>query len=479
MTKAVVERSAATPEFRARERTYSRLLVNFLAGVTLLYGLVLTLTLPWSIKEAIVGEEAGEPPGGLAYLWGMTLALVGALTMVRWLVVQALAFYEHDRLRRGLPRSRDDDLPRISILVPAYNESDTIDAAIASLVALDYPHYEVIVVDDGSSDDTYLRARPWQGTYERCKVEVHSKRNGGKWSALNFAYARASTDLLLCVDADSGLAKDALRWLVPRLEEPGVVGVSGQVTIRNRVNLLTRLQAVEYIIGNGGMRMALSCLGLVTVVPGPIGLYTREIMERISGLPGNAVPDDGQHGGGGVAGPLSPETFAEDFQLSLSALCLGGKIVYEPRAFAYTKCPERVDALINQRYRWIRGTWQVYGIYARRLRSLSRRTMPRLPRVMTLTYPFDIYIAPVFTFLFWASVAGSVAVMLPLDHVLAFVMALWVLNLMTTMVYIFEQDDEIGLIALVPLLELYGLLMNGAWVIAAVDELRGTRMRWS
>ncbi len=478
----LVNRVPVIGEFRAHPRTYPRWLINFLAVVTFLYGLTLSFTLPWTVHEAVFEQNKGLlSKGFLPTLWGIFLIVIGAIVMLRWITVQALAFYEHDRLRRTPPTELDKEkAPFVSILVPAYNESDTVISAITSLVTLDYPSYEVIFVDDGSTDDTYVKAFPMAGEYKNCRLSVFTKPNGGKWSSLNFAYQKAKGDLILCVDADSGLAEDALKVMVPRLFEKGVVGVAGQVTIRNRVNFLTRLQAAEYLLGNGGMRMALSYLGAVTVVPGPIGLYKREIMAEIAKLPGNQ-PSEAmkRHGDGIVYGPMSGETFAEDFQLSLSALALGGRIVYEPRAYAYTKCPEDVSALMSQRYRWMRGTWQVYAIYIRILRGLSRDKAPMLGIVMMILYPVDIYLIPLLNFYFWMAIVYSVASGLAMDFVIAWIGSVGLLNIMTAMIYILEQDDDVSLIPFIPILDIYqSLLVNSAWVVAAVDEARGTGMRW-
>ncbi len=135
--------------------------------------------------------------------------------------------------------------PRVSILVPAYNEGETIEAALESLLEESYPCYEVIVVDDGSSDDTLALARKFEGRHGNCTVRVHSKPNGGKWSALNLAFQRSTGEFVLCVDADSRLAPGSLHRLVARLSDPRVACVAGQVQVRNRVNVLTRLQAAR------------------------------------------------------------------------------------------------------------------------------------------------------------------------------------------------------------------------------------------
>jgi poly-beta-1,6-N-acetyl-D-glucosamine synthase len=227
-------------DFRSHKRTVPRPLINFLAVITFLYGIVLTATLPFSIGDALLGDNALRSWGPLGTAWGVFMVLLSSLIMMRWCIIQALAFIAHDRLRRS--RSVElEQWPFVSILVPAYNESSTIVSALQSLVLLDYPNYEVIVIDDGSSDDTYAKALPMAGTYPNCTIKVITKPNGGKWSALNKAYHESKGELLLCVDADSRLSADVLKLMVPRIvREQGVVAVSGQVTIRNRENLLTR-----------------------------------------------------------------------------------------------------------------------------------------------------------------------------------------------------------------------------------------------
>jgi poly-beta-1,6-N-acetyl-D-glucosamine synthase len=270
--------------------------------------------------------------------------------------------------RKGTTPQRDSlAWPGVSILVPSYQEAENIEATLRSLVELEYPHYEIIVVDDGSSDETFEKAHKVSGKSGSTPVSVLRKENGGKWSALNLAFTHAQYELILCVDADSRLSRNALQLLVPHLSDAQIAAVCGQVTVRNRVNIITKLQALEYVISNGGLRTAQSHLGLVMVVPGPIGLYRRSNLEQIAKLAGkNAEHFKSGH----VAGPLSDETFAEDFQLSLTTLALNGRIVYEPRAIAYTRAPENILSLINQRYRWLRGCMQVINIYNTKLRAL-------------------------------------------------------------------------------------------------------------
>jgi len=312
-------------------------------------------------------------------------------------------------------------------------------------------------------------------------VRVYSKPNGGKWSALNFGFGKSSGEMLLCVDADSRLAPDTLWIAVARMQQdPGIVGVAGQVTIRNRVNTLLRLQALEYVLGNGGMRMAMSQFGVVTIVPGAIGLYRRSIFEEVAALPCNRrqVASHAEDSGK-VFGPLSGETFAEDFQLSLSCLALGGKVVYEPRALAFTKGPSGMDNLMSQRYRWMRGTWQVLRIYLRDLRAHAVAKNPRLDWIVAGCYTIDILLIPLVNFGFWAWLATAAVVGVELGGVLAWLGGIALLNFMAATVYALVQDDEIVLTPLSLLMDLYlSIVVNSGWAIAGIDELRGTRMKW-
>jgi biofilm PGA synthesis N-glycosyltransferase PgaC len=469
-------------EFHSIKRSLPVYLVRSLLFFVTLYGVFITLSVPWTLKAVVFDEFRYTHWGTASYFWGGILVTFGTLVMLRWCATQCLAFREYDNRILNATPIEQHHRPLVSILVPAYNESDTIVPAIQSLIQLDYPQYEIIVIDDGSTDDTHAKALPLVGNYEGCCVRVITKPNGGKWSALNLAFNLSNAEYVLCVDADSRLSSDALGLLMPRLSEPGVAGVAGQVTVRNRDRLLTRLQAAEYLLGNGGMRMALSYLGLVTVVPGPIGLYKRSVLEEVRLLPCNQR-EAASHGvdEGKVAGPLSGETFAEDFQLSLSCLALGYRVVYEPRAIAHTKSPHTVEGLISQRYRWMRGTWQVLRIYMRDLRSLTPlRRGVRLPHIMVLLYTADVYVIPTLNFFFWLALGVSAALGMSLVGIGLWVAAVTLLNIMTATVYVLLQDDDPRILAMIPLLDAYqALLVNVAWVIAAIDEMRGARMKWS
>ncbi len=184
---------------------------------------------------------------------------------------------------------------------------------------------------------------------------------------------------------------------------------------------------------------------------------------------------------GHVAGPWSDETFAEDFQLSLTTLALNGRIVYEPRAIAYTRAPENMLSLINQRYRWQRGSMQVLNVYNTKLRArCNAANRNRLDAILTWSYVVDLYVMPLMNI---TALFASLFIIASEDFLrgpaFAWYLAIFLLNVMTVTFYILSQGDEFPLLATVVALDLYQCLMiNSVWVAAVVDQLRKSNMRW-
>jgi poly-beta-1,6 N-acetyl-D-glucosamine synthase len=228
--------------------------------------------------------------------------------------------------------------PPVTILVPCYNEGTVIQAAIRSLLDLNYPAYEILVIDDGSTDDTYAKAAELDGRFGGVTVRTVSKANAGKANALNTGIALARNSFVLCMDGDSKLSRDTLYYAARHFIDPKVGAVAGNVKVVNRVNLWSRLQALEYIEGLNMARRAQGFLRAVNIIPGPIGLFRRDALVEVGGY--------------------STDTFAEDADLTLKLLTAGWQAVYEERAIAFTEAPEQLLDLIKQRYRWTRGILQ-------------------------------------------------------------------------------------------------------------------------
>ncbi|HEX8152664.1 MAG TPA: glycosyltransferase family 2 protein, partial [Thermoanaerobaculia bacterium] len=228
--------------------------------------------------------------------------------------------------------------PFISIIVPAYNEGEVIAASLSSLLELRYPYYEIIAVDDGSSDDTYEKMREFEGNHYGVRVQVYRKENSGKADTLNYGIRRSKAPIVVCMDSDSRLTSEALRYAIRHFQDPNVGAVAGNVKVINRHNIWTKLQALEYIEGLNIVRKAQAFFRSVNVIPGPIGIFRRTAIEATGGY--------------------DSDTFAEDFDMTVKILAQGWKINYEPKAIAYTEAPEELLDIIKQRYRWSRGILQ-------------------------------------------------------------------------------------------------------------------------
>jgi biofilm PGA synthesis N-glycosyltransferase PgaC len=283
----------------------------------------------------VLRDASLDLPGTFVRVSMYVLLVFLGLLILRYVALLWFSFLAHLE-EEDLPEIA---MPLVTILVPAYNEGAVIQGSIRSLLHLDYPAYEVIVVDDGSSDDTYVKASAYEGEHGNVTVRVITRVNGGESRALNTGIENAEGEMILCMDGDSTLANQTLRKAVRHLVvEPNVAAVAGSVKVVNRSNMLTRLQALEYIEGLNMVRAAQGFFRLVNIIPGPIGLFRKSVLLDVGGY--------------------DHDTFAEDCDLTLKLLRAGWQVKYEPAAVAFTEAPEELQDLLKQRYRWTRGILQ-------------------------------------------------------------------------------------------------------------------------
>jgi len=242
------------------------------------------------------------------------------------------------------------------VIIPAYNESAGIEATVRSLVASDHP-VEIIVVDDGSTDGTadIVAALDLPG------VRVIRQDNAGKPAALNAGLAASSHSLVVMLDGDTVFEPDAVRILLQPFADPAVGAVSGNTKVANRSGLLGRWQHIEYVVGFNLDRRLFDLAECMPTVPGAIGGFRREALDRVGGV--------------------SDLTLAEDTDLTM-ALCRDGwRVVYEENAKAWTEAPASLGALWQQRYRWCYGTLQAMWKHRGALvqRGSSGQTGPPWP----------------------------------------------------------------------------------------------------
>ena len=348
------------------------------------------------------------------------------------------------------------DLAPVTVLVPAYNEAAVIQPAIRSLLELDYPAYEVLVVDDGSTDETYARAAELEGFYGHAAVRVVSKANAGKAAALNTGIALARTPFVLCMDGDSRLSRETLRSAMRHFADPRVGAVAGNVKVVNRGNLWARLQALEYIEGLNMARRAQGFLRAVNIIPGPLGVFRREALL--------------------AAGGYDTDTFAEDADLTLKLLTSGWHVVYEDRAVAYTEAPEALLDLIKQRYRWTRGILQALR---KRADWVAAPKGGAIVWVSLLAMLFEAVVWPVVNVLgnlFFALAALSVGAT---SYVAYWWLLLTLLDLAAALHTVAMEEEELSLVPYAVLYRIFFIpFIDVAKLFATAEEVARVQMTW-
>ena len=247
-------------------------------------------------------------------------------------VFMLLTFLSAPARERRL-RKASESYPTVSIVVPCWNEEDTIGGTVTSLLALDYPKdkLKIVLVNDGSTDktesvmDSYL---------DNPQVIVIHKENGGKHTAINAGIAATDSEFIGCLDADSFVSSSALKEIIPCFDDPKVAATTPAMSVHQPSNFLEQMQNVEYIIGIA-LRHALSAVNGIYVTPGPFSFYRRSVIDEVGGF---------RHA-----------HQAEDMEMALRMQRAGYIIENAPRARVYTRVPPSVRKLVKQRTRWTTG----------------------------------------------------------------------------------------------------------------------------
>jgi cellulose synthase/poly-beta-1,6-N-acetylglucosamine synthase-like glycosyltransferase/peptidoglycan/xylan/chitin deacetylase (PgdA/CDA1 family)/spore germination protein YaaH len=391
-----------------------------------------------------------------------------------WLGIARLLFITTLAVIQRVKRHQNPDAPvtyapPVSVIVPAYNEEKVIVNTIRSLVTQDYPgELEVVVVDDGSPDGTMEAAQAAFGAHPR--VSLYRKPNGGKASALNYGLAHAHGDIVICLDADTVFAPNTVAELVEPLHDPTVGAVAGNAKVGNRVNLVTRWQAVEYVTSQNLDRRAFSLLNCITVVPGAVGAWRKALIEEVGGF--------------------SEDTLAEDQDLTLSIRRLGYSIAYADEAIGYTEAPDSLHALAKQRFRWSFGTLQCLFkhkavFFRRRFGSLGWVALPNVV-IFQLFFPI---VSPVADFMFvWSLLSvwlvrqqhGATYALTSLEQVLTYYAVFLLVDWVATMVGFFLEPGEDRSLAWLIILQRFAYRQVMYWVVwrSVAAALRGRVVGW-
>lgn len=251
--------------------------------------------------------------------------------------------------------------PGVTVLIPCFNEEKVIVSSIRRILESDWGALDIIVLDDGSVDDTSGQVRRHFAGEPR--VRLMQFENGGKARALNRGLLEARGDVIVALDADTLFPPETIGLLARWFADPKVGAVAGNALVGNSVNLITRWQALEYVTAQNLERRALAALGAISVVPGAVGAWRKDALLALGGYPA--------------------DTLAEDQDLTIAVQRAGWRVEFDAEARAYTEAPDTVRGLLTQRFRWSFGTLQCLwkhrsALWDRRTPALGFLALPQI-----------------------------------------------------------------------------------------------------
>ena len=354
-----------------------------------------------------------------------------------------------------------EEFPPVTVLVPAYNEESLIRETVQSLLDQVYPgELWIKVINDGSSDGTADEVESMLASSSYLEL-INLTVNGGKSEALNDALVRCETELVITVDADCWILKDAVRHLVQRLlsDPPDTQAVAGSILIRNsRINWITQAQEWDYFLGIAAIKRIQSLFQGTLVAQGAFSIYRKQALEAVGGW---------------------PKTVGEDIVLSWRLLSKGYRIGHAEDACAFTMCPTTLRQFVKQRQRWSRGLVEAFKdsprlIVKRRFSTLFvvwNVLFPLMDLAYTLAFIPGIILA-VFG-IFWI-VGPMTLALIPPSILLNQVMY-------RTIIHTFEHEhllvrrNRFGFLIYILV---YGIILQPANVYGYLSEVFGVRKTW-
>lgn len=429
------------------EQKYIRRIL-FSGIISLLLILLIVYTLPYTILSF---------NSLLEYAVIVALVIFLFILLVRYFTILIFAYLY---LNEYTFKTNGEFAPFVSIIIPVFNEEKVIRQSIKSLLQQNYPNYEIIIVNDGSTDNTKTVAETLVGFHNgvngKIKISLVNQQNSGKARALNAGLQFSKADFVLCMDGDSQLSSDALKNAARHFTNPNIGAVAGNVKVLNRGKFITDLQALEYIEGLNMARSAQSYVRLVNIIPGPIGVFRKKAIED--------------------AGYYSSDTFAEDADLTLKIIASGWKIYYEPNAISYTEAPENLQQLLKQRYRWTRGI----------LQSLRKHKRLLINPTINFGHTFILW-SMFYEALIWPAmnIAANVffisaAVIFGFTQLIFFWWAgLALLDLITALYCIAVEKEEFRLVWYAIIYRMFFILIiDICKAMSTIEEFLGIRMSW-
>ena len=380
------------------------------------------------------------------------------LGLLRLIIMVILMLRERKREKNELKNFIEiKDFPLVSIIVPAYNEEVNAVSSIKNLLQQDYPNFNIIFIDDGSKDNTFQLVS--EAFVNHPVIKIFTKPNGGKASALNYGISQTSADYIVCIDADTKLYPDAVSKLMLHFLNPingkNIGAVAGNVKVGNEVNLLTKWQAIEYTTSQNFDRRAYANINAITVVPGAIGGFRREAIEK--------------------AGGFTTDTLAEDCDLTIRILRTGYIIENENNSIAITEAPEKTKQFIKQRTRWSFGVMQTFWkhrdtLFNKKYKGLGFWAIPNI-LIFQFIIPFFSPLADLF--MIFGLFSGN-AVKIGIYYGIFMLVDISI----SVVAFIFEKEKPFKLIWLIPQRFVYRWIMYVVLFKSFLKAIKGELQQW-
>ncbi|MGH8493979.1 MAG: poly-beta-1,6-N-acetyl-D-glucosamine synthase [Moraxellaceae bacterium] len=257
-----------------------------------------------------------------------------------WMLGALIFYYRFERWQPAWNKPKVLlNTPPVSVLIPCYNEGDNAEETISHALALDYPDFEVIAINDGSKDNTGAVLDRLVEKNPRLRV-VHLAQNQGKAMGLQAGSLLAKSEILICIDGDALLDAHAAHWMVKHfVENPQVAAVTGNPRIRNRSTLLGRVQVGEFSSIVGMIKRAQRSFGRIFTVSGVLTAFRKSAVHQV--------------------GYWSGDMLTEDIDITWKLQRAGWDVSFEPNALTWILMPETLNGLWTQRTRWAMGGAQV------------------------------------------------------------------------------------------------------------------------
>lgn len=387
-----------------------------------------------------------------------SLFIIGIfLSVGRITLMASLAYLQKKKEKKAVDATAT---PGVSIIVPAYNEEVNAVRTVQSLLQQDYKNIEIVFVDDGSKDDTFNKVKTFFANTSN--VQVVTKVNGGKATALNHGISIASHEYVVCIDADTQLKSNAVTELMKKFNHEKVGAVAGNVKVGNEINMITNWQSIEYITSQNFDRRAFDLLNCITVVPGAIGAFKKTALIE--------------------AGGFTTDTLAEDCDLTMRLHRKQYLVRNCTTAVSYTEAPETMKQFLKQRFRWSFGVMQCFwkhrdAVFNPKYKNFGMVALPNI-LIFQILLPF---LAPLADLILILSLVAAGLDIIPasISHIILYYIIFTLVDIIgAAIAFSFEKNGYKKLLWLIPQRFIYRQLMYYILIKSFNRALKGELQGW-